>query len=73
MIIMTKSTTVSKRGGMLLGFGGPASPLIDIVQHDTRQQVRRVLEMGSFDGQGSQLLRQPIPAEERTEVYIDDF
>lgn len=73
MIIMAKSTTVSKSRGALVGFGGPTSPLIDIVQHDTGQQVRRVLEMGSFDGQGSQLLRQPIPAEERTEVYIDDF
>ena len=56
-----------------MGFGRPTAPLVDIVENDTGEEVRRVFEVGSLDSQRSQLLGQPIPAIKRTIVYINDL
>ena len=53
--------------------GRPSTALIDVIQHDPRQQIPRVLQVGALHGQRPQLLGESVPAEERPIVDIDDL
>jgi hypothetical protein len=53
-----------------LALGRPATSLIHVIQDDIEQDISWVVNTGTLEGQGSELLRKPVPPEELPEVDV---
>lgn len=56
-----------------LRFGRPPPPLVNVIEHDPRQQVTDILQLGTFERKRPELLGQPVPAKKGAKVYVDDL
>jgi hypothetical protein len=56
-----------------LRLGRATAALVNVVQHDPRQQVSRVIQMSPLDSQGAQLLGQAVPTIEGAVIYVNDL
>jgi hypothetical protein len=53
-----------------LALGCAAAALVHVVQHNINQDVCRVVHAGALEGQGPELLGEPVPAKELPEVNV---
>lgn len=56
-----------------LRFGRPPPPLVNVIEHNPRQQVTDILQLGALERKRPELLGQPVPTKKGAKVYVDDL